>query len=651
MGYDMRKRELLTKILAPWCALALSAGGAFAQSAGPQPLPMPSQIAAPKDTPYVGAIRLNVDATDIERHIFKIHESIPVRAGETLVLLYPQWLPGNHSPSGRVDKLAGLMIYANGARVEWVRDPVDVFAFHVGVPAGATTLDVDFQFASPVDANEGRVVMTPDMLNLQWNAVTLYPAGYFARQITVEPSVRLPDGWQFATALETESSSDSLATFKKVSLETLVDSPIFAGRYFKRLDLDPAGVAPVHLNVVADRADLLEVKPEQLEAHRALVQQAYKLYGSHHYDHYDILLALTDRMGGIGLEHHQSSENGTVPTYFTEWDKNADARDLLPHEYTHSWNGKFRRPADLWTPNFNVPMRDSLLWVYEGQTQYWGFVLAARAGLLTKQQTLDAIASTAAAYDHRVGREWRALQDTTNDPIAAMRRALPWRSWERSEDYYSEGQLMWLDVDTLIRERSGDRKSLDDFARLFFGVGDGSFVPSTYVFEDVVKALNTVQPYDWATFLRARLDGHGPGAPLDGVARGGYKLVYTETPSDYFKESEARRKVTDLTYSLGMVIAAEGRLNDVLWEGPAYKKGLTVGTQIIAVDGTTFDADRLKRAIKNAQQTGAAIELLVKNGDRFRTIPLDYREGLRYPHLERDGSGPARLDQILTPRN
>jgi predicted metalloprotease with PDZ domain len=608
---------------------------------------MPAQIAVPKDTPYLGTIRLSVDATDIGRHIFNVQETIPVRAGESMVLLYPQWTPGNHAPSGRVDKLAGLMIQANGARVPWVRDSVDVFAFHVDVPAGTTKLDVAFQFTSPTDTNEGRVVMTPDMLNLQWTAVALYPAGYFARQIMVDPSVRLPEGWEFATALETAASNGGVTTFKPVSFDTLVDSPMFAGRYFKRLDLDPGGRAPVHLNIVADRADLLEVKPEQLEAHRALVQQAYKLYGLHHYDHYEFLLALTDHMGGIGLEHHQSSENATVPTYFTEWDKNADARDLLPHEYTHSWNGKFRRPADLWTPNFNVPMRDSLLWVYEGQTQYWGFVLSARAGLLTKQQTLDAIAATAAVYDHRVGREWRAMQDTTNDPIAAMRRPLPWRSWERSEDYYSEGQLMWLDADTLIREKSGGQRSLDDFAKAFFGVNDGSFVPATYVFEDVVKALNTVQPYDWATFLRARLDGHGPGAPLDGIARGSYKLVYTDTPSSYFKDAEVRRKVTDLTYSLGMTIAAEGKLSDVLWEGPAYKVGLTVGTQIIAVNGIALDADQLKSAIK----AKAAIELLVKNGDRYRTVKIDYHDGLRYPHLEREGSAAASLDQILTPRN
>ena len=612
---------------------------------------MPAPIVAPKDIPFAAAIRLSVDATDIERHIFNIRETVPVRAGESIVLLYPQWAPGNHSPTGRVEGLAGVTIYANGARVQWVRDPVDVFAFHVDVPAGVKNLDVSFQYTSPVDTSEGRIVMAPEMLNLQWNAVALYPAGYFARQIIVEASVRLPEGWEFATALETAASRGDTTMFKPVSLETLADSPIFAGRYFKRLDLDPGGSAPVHLNIVADRADLLEVKPEQLEAHRAMVQQAYKLYGSHHYDHYDFLLALTDHLGGIGLEHHQSSENGTVPTYFTEWDKNADERDLLPHEYTHSWNGKFRRPADLWTPNFNVPMRDTLLWVYEGQTQYWGFVLAERAGLLTRQQALDALAAVAALYDHRVGREWRPLQDTTNDPIIALRRPLPWRSWERSEDYYSEGLLIWLDADTLIRELSDGQRSLDDFAKAFFGVKDGSFVPLTYAFEDVVKTLNAVQAYDWAKFLRSRLDGHGPEAPLDGITRAGYKLVYTDTPSDYFRGAEARRKVTDLTYSLGMTVGGEAKLIDVLWDGPAYKVGLTIGTQIIAVNGISFDADRLKRAIKDANKTGAAIELLVKNGDRYGTVKLGYHDGLRYPHLERQGSTAARLDQILTPRN
>ncbi|OLC37902.1 MAG: peptidase M61 [Acidobacteria bacterium 13_1_40CM_56_16] len=619
------------------------------QSARPEPAAAPTAIAAPRDIPYAGTIRLTVDATDIDRHIFIVRESIPVRGGDSLVLFYPQWLPGNHSPTGRIDKLAGLTIRANGMPVEWRRDTVNVFAFHVAVPANVTALDAEFQYLSPVDTDEGRIVMTPEMLNLQWNAVVLYPAGYFTRQIMVEPSVRLPDNWQFATALETAPSNGGLTNFKRVPLETLVDSPIFAGRYFKRVDLEASGGAPVHLDIVADRADLLEMKPEQLAAHRGLVEQANKLFGSHHYDHYDLLLALTNRMGGIGLEHHQSSENGTAATYFTEWEKNVDRRDLLPHEYTHSWNGKFRRPADLWTPNFNTPMRDSLLWMYEGQTEYWGFVLAARSGLWTRQQALDAIAATAAVYDHRAGREWRSLEDTTNDPIMALRRPLPWRSWQRSEDYYLEGQLVWLDADTLIRELSHGARSLDDFARAFFGINDGSYIPVTYTFDDVVNALNRVQPHDWSKFLRARLDGHGPGAPLDGLNRGGYKLVYKETPSEYFKNEEERRKISDLTYSLGMIIGNEGKLTEVLWEGLAYQKGLTVGTQIIAVDGIAYNIDRLKAAIKEAQKAGTSIELLVKNGDHYRTVRMDYHDGLRYPHLERTGA-VAFLDQILAPR-
>jgi len=381
------------------------------------------------------------------------------------------------------------------------------------------------------------------------------------------------------------------------------------------------------------------------------VRQAYRLYGAHHYDHYDFLLALTDTMGGIGLEHHRSSENGSVPTYFTEWDKNADTRDLLPHEFTHSWNGKYRRPSDLWTPTFNVPMRDSLLWVYEGQTQYWGFVLAARSGMLTKQQALDAIAATAAAYDNRKGREWRPLQDTTNDPIAAMRRAIPWRNWQRSEDYYSEGELIWLDADTLIREKSAGKKSLDDFARAFFGVNDDSYEPLTYSFEDVVKTLTGVEALDWAKFLRTRLDTVGGEAPLDGIARGGYKLVYNDTPTDFFKAAETRRRITDLTYSLGFVIGREARITDVMWEGPAFKAGFTVGTQIIAVNGLAYDGDRLKTTVKNGKTNRDAIEFIVKNGDRYRTIRIDYHEGLRYPHLERAGTGEARLDAILAAKS
>jgi predicted metalloprotease with PDZ domain len=604
-------------------------------------------VAGPQDRDYPGSIRLDVDASDVTRHVFGVHETIPVRAGP-VVLFYPKWIPGTHAPSGQIAGLAGLVITAGGHRIEWVRDTEDVYAFHVGVPDGITQLDVRFEFLSAGDGGDGRVVTTPEMLSLQWNSVVLYPSGYFVRRITVEPSLRLPDGWQFATALEVASQTGASIAFRPVSLETLVDSPVLSGLYVRRVDLATEPV-PVRLDIFADRPDLLEATPKQLDAHRALVTQANKLFNSHHYDHYDFLLSLSDRLGGIGLEHHRSSEDGTLPGYFTEWDKNPDLRDLLPHEYTHSWNGKFRRPADLWAATFNEPERDSLLWVYEGQTQYWGFVLATRAGLLTKQETLDAMAATAAAFQHRTGREWKSLQDTTNDPIVEMRRGIPWRSWQRSEDYYSEGELVWLDVDTLIRELSGGQRSLDDFAAAFFGGMDGQFVPQTYTFADVVNALNAVQPHDWRAFLQERLDGHG-GAPLDGIARGGYSLVYSDTESEYFKKSEARRKIVDFSYSLGFAIGRESRLTDVLWDGPGHSAGLTVGTQIVAVNGVAYDSDRLKDIIKRARTDPAPIEFLVRNGDRYTTVRIDYHDGLRYPHLRQNPGAPARLDQILAPR-
>jgi len=616
----------------------------------PQPAAPTPAIAAPADIPYPGVIRLAVDATDLAHHIFKVRESVPVAGPGPLTLLYPKWLPGNHSPTGPIDKLGGLVVTADGKTVPWRRDPVDVYAFHVDVPAGASALDLAFEFLSAVSMREGRVMMTPDMLNVEWNTVALYPAGYFSRQIRVQPSVALPEGFTLATALETDSVAGATTRFKPVDFDNLVDSPLIAGRNFRRFDLDPGGPARVSLDVIADRPDELAAAPEEITAHKALVQQAFKLFASHHYDHYDFLLSLSDKMGGAGLEHHQSSEDGTTPKYFTQWDKTAPSRDLLSHEYTHSWNGKFRRPADLWTPSFNTPMRDSLLWVYEGQTQYWGFVLAARSGLLTRQQTLDAIAATAATYDHRVGRGWRPLEDTTNDPIIAMRRPLSWLSWQRSEDYYSEGELVWLDADTLIRQLSGGRRSLDDFAKAFFGAQNGSHVPDTYTFDDIVRTLSDVQPYDWTGFLRERLEGHGPGAPLDGLGRGGYRLVYTDTPTDYFLNAEANREMTDLSFSIGVVVGKDGVLSGVSWDGPAFKAGLTEDAQIVAVDGDAYSPDALMDAIRAAAAGSAPIELLVKDNDQFRTVRIDYHEGLRYPRLERVAGASASLDAILEPR-
>ena len=616
-----------------------------------QPAPASPAIEAPRDVPYTaGPIQIFVDATDTDRRIFEVRQTLPVDRAGPLTLHYPAWLPGNHAPRGPIEQMAGLTITAAGKPVEWTRDPVDMYAFHLTVPQDVKRLDISFQFLSPTETRMGRVVVSPDLLNLQWNAVALYPAGYFARQIKAQASLRLPEGWQFGTALETDQVKDGIVQFKPTDFDILVDSPVFAGRYFKRIDLDPGGPVPVRLNMIADRAALLEANPDQIAAHRNMVQQAYKLFGSYQYDHYDFLLALSDKMSGIGLEHHRSSENGTSPTYFTEWDKTPAGRDLLAHEFVHSWNGKYRRGSDLWTATFNVPMRNSLLWVYEGQTQYWGNVLAARSGLLSKQQGLESLAMVAAAFDNRAGRIWRSLADTTNDPVIAARKPLSWRSWQRSEDYYSEGQLIWLDVDTLIRERSGDKRSLDDFAKAFFGGKSGTFEPKTYDFAEVVATLNAVEPYDWASFLTTRLEGRSPGAPLDGLARGGYRLVYTPVPTEFFKASEARRKSVDLSYSIGLVLEKDGMVIDVAWGGPGFKAGLITGSQIIAVGGVAYDVEGLKAAITAATDPARPVELLVRSGERYRTLKLDYSGGLRYPRLERNAKTPARLDAIYTSR-
>jgi predicted metalloprotease with PDZ domain len=626
--------------------LAIIARHAMAQ---PQPAPEAPRIPAPRDVPYPGVIQLVVDATDLDRGILAVHETMPVGASGPMILLYPKWLPGNHAPRLFTERLAGLTIAASGQKVAWRRDPVDMSAFHIEVPRGTSELDLTYQYLSPVTPREWPRLLSPNLLDIWWPTVTLYPAGYFSRQIRIEASVKLPENFQPASALEIASLEGQLVKFKPTTLETLVDSPVVAGRFLRQFDLDPGSSAKVRLDLFADRPEDLTVPPEVIASYKTLVQQTHRLFASRHYGHYDFLLWLSDAISPIGLEHQQSSEDGASPNYFHDWDGSLSTRHLLPHEFTHSWNGKFRRPAEMWTPNFNVPIRDSLLWVYEGQTQYWGQVLAARAGLLTPQQAMDAFATYAASYDHQPGRAWRDLQDTSNDPIFAEGRQQSWPTWQRNEDYYFEGQLIWLDVDTLIRERSGGKRSLDDFARAFFGVNDASHITETYCFEDVVKALNDVQPYDWAAFLHTRLDSHGPGAPLDGLKRGGYRLIYNDSETEFFRSSEGG--ATDLSFSLGLVASPTGAITDVLWDGPAFKVGLVPGMQVIAINGVAYDSGRLKSAVKDALGTGPGLDLLIKKGIAYRTVRIDYHEGLRYPHLERLANGPARLDAILAPKS
>jgi predicted metalloprotease with PDZ domain len=428
----------------------------------------PAAAPAVSDHDYPGVISLAVDATDVSRRIYQVRERIPVQPGP-LKLWYPQWIPGNHAATGPINQFAGLVIAGNGQRIEWRRDPLDVYAFHLQVPAGVATLDIEFQSLSPTADDQGRVAMTTELMSVQWSRLLLYPAGYDARRIRFEPSLRLPEGWQFGSALETEGSEGGVNRFQALALVDLIDSPVYAGRYFKRFELDTGANAPVRLNVVADAPELLNAKPEILAAHRALVTQADRVFGPRPFVHYDFLLALSDQFSGIGLEHHQSSENGTFPGYLTG-DAPFTDNYLLPHEYVHSWNGKFMRPTVLWTPHYNTPMQNDLLWVYEGQTEVWAWVLATRAGLYTPQQAREVLAANAAMFEHRAGRGWRSLQDTVYQGIVDFNDApQAWESWQRGYDFYDEGTLVWLDVDSKLRELSKGKRSLDDFARGFLG--------------------------------------------------------------------------------------------------------------------------------------------------------------------------------------
>lgn len=656
---EMRRSKIRAGGLASagLAALVLYAGdpAALAQTPAATPAALPSllpPIPAPVDAPYPGVIRLEIDATNLAQHIYQVTETIPVKAAGPMVLFFPEWLPGNHGPVGPIAQLAGLEITADGQRVQWVRDTLHPYAYHVNVPSGADEIVVRLQHLSPTASNQGRVTMTPEMLNLQWEKMLLYPAGHWSRNIMVQPSVKLPTGWSFGVALDPLSKDGDVQTFKPINLEMLIDSPMFAGQHYRQLDLDPGGRSPVRASIVADDADSLNATEEQVKILRDMVVQFDRLYGARHFDRYDFLIAMTDKLGGIGLEHHRSSENSVDPAFFTGWATHLGDRDLLAHEMNHSWNGKWRRPADQLVPNFNSPLQNSLLWVYEGQTQYYGQVVAARSGLLTKQQAMDALAMTAATFQARVGREWRAMQDTTNDPIISQRRPKGWLSWQRDEDYYSEGQLIWLDVDTTLREKTNGRKSLDDFARAFFGIDDGDWQARPYTFDHVVAALNGVVAHDWASFLRSRLDADGPEAraPLDGLERGGWRLVFTDTPTDYQKTLFKELGRTDFTYSLGFQTTGANIIRAMQWDGPAFRAGLAIGMEIVAVNGQAANADRIAAAVTDARNPARAVELIVKDDDRYLTIRFDYHDGLRYPRLERIEGTPDRLGDILTPR-
>ena len=628
--------------------LALCATAAFAE---PRPAPPTPPIPAAQDVAYPGVIDLRLDVSDTTRKIYRVVETIPVRPGP-LVLSLPKWIPGEHSPSAQIALMSGLKVTANGKRLEWRRDPVEMTAFHLDVPPGVETIEIALEQPTAQSDGPVRIAVTPNLLIVKWTAVALYPAGYNVDRIRVRPSLTIPKGWRLATALDNAVTTGDTTTFAETDFETLMDSPVYAGRHLRSFDLDRGGQRPVRLNVFADNPSSLAASGPQIETHRELVRQVDKLFGgARNYDHYDFLLSLNPDIGYLGAEHQRSSENGYhVAGYFTDWDKAFTGRDILAHEYVHAWNGKHRRPADLWTPDYTTPMRNSLLWVYEGLTEYWGDLLATRSGLYSPEQMRQRLALIAANARATPGRDWRSLRDTTNAYIMNAAGGTGSTAWIRSLDYYEEGQLLWLDVDTLLRERTGEQKSLDDFAKAFFGVDDGDMTVSTYTFEDVVAGLNAVTPYDWASFLNARLDAREK-APLDGLARGGWALVFRDTPTGYFTAYEVAQETSLFTFSIGLDLDKEGAVKEALWNGPAFTAGVIAGTKIVSVGGKPYSAKALASAIAAAAKPGAGpIILAIKADGVVRNVSVPYHDGPRYPRLERLAGTQDRLGAILTPK-
>lgn len=634
---------LLAAVAAPASAEQLSSPAPGGQAIG-------QSVPDPVDTPWPGGtIRLDIDASDTLRAVYRVTQTIPLAPGtERITLLFPEWLPGNHGPTGPLAELVDIRFLVGGKPAAWTRDPIEVHAFHVALPAGARELVAKFVHTSPLEKAEGRITMTQEMLNLQWEKMSLYPAGHYVRQIRIKPSVTFPAGWTAATALDGARRSGNQVSWNETDYETLVDSPIFAGQYFRQWPLGNS----VNLAVVADEPGLLDLAAPNLASLSAMVGEALAIFGRPPYDRYEFLVALTSRMGGIGLEHLRSSENQLEPRNFIDWNAFDWDRNVLAHELVHSWNGKFRRPATLWTPDYRQPMQDNLLWVYEGQTQFWGMVLAARSGLQQKDTVLGMLARAAGYYTELPGRNWRPIADTTLDPVIAARKPKPFASLARGEDYYNEGALIWLEADQIIRAGTEGRRGLDDFARAFFSHPGGGERLMTYTYQDVVAALDATHRYDWDGFLRARIDTPGAAPPLAGIEMGGYRLVWRDEPNPYDKARMDHSGELNLYHSLGLTLDREGTVTDSRWEGPAFKAGIVTRGRIVAVNGTAYGHDVLKQAIAEARGTNRPIELLVRRGERYLTVPVSWSGGLRWPWLERAAGGrnPAPLDRLLSPR-
>jgi predicted metalloprotease with PDZ domain len=595
-------------------------------------------------------ITITVDASEAPRKIFHARMTIPAAPG-MLTLYYPKWIPGEHGPTGPIQDLAGLKFAANGQTLKWRRDLLDGWTLHVEVPAGASAVEASLDFISPTGQEgifTGGPSATDKMTVLSWNTVLLYPAGFTSDDLIYQASLRLPEGWKFGTPLPVDSQSGGELKFNPVSLTTLVDSPVIAGEYLRVVPLSENPIQ--EMDIAADSAGDLDAPQAVLDHYKTLTEQAQKLFGARHFRDYHFLYSLSDHVAHFGLEHYESNDSRSPERSLVDADQRLLASGLLSHEYVHSWNGKYRRPADLNTPDYEKPMQDDLLWVYEGLTSYLGDTLGARSGIRTPDQFRDNLASLAARLDHVPGRTWRNLQDTA-DGVPSMQGAPPqWESWRRTVDYYDEDVLNWLWVDTIIRQQTHGQKSMDDFCHLFHGGQSGPPEVKTYTFDDVVNTLNQVAPYDWRGFWKERLTNHGPGAPLTGIEQSGWRLVYDETPSALFKARKHEHKEINAEYSIGLLLEENGNIIDTVEGMPAAKAGIGPTMKVVAVNGRRFSPESLSDALKAGTNSSTPLELLVENTDYYSTYKLDYHGGEKYPHLVREESKPDVLTDIITAR-
>jgi predicted metalloprotease with PDZ domain len=587
------------------------------------------------------SINLSVDATDASRNVLHVRETMTVKPGE-FTLFYPKWIPGEHAPTGTINNMVNFFVSADGKPIEWRRDDVEMFEFHLTVPANATQIDISFD-----DVSEPGTTMTANLARIKWNRLLLYPEGAKSDDVEVTASMKVPSGWKYATALKAAKESANQIEFSKVNLTTFVDSPAIIGKYFKKIQLSKDGETLHEMDIAADTAKALEYKSETLAGWKNLVSEANKLFGAHHYNSYRFLLTLSDKGGDEGLEHHESSEDGVGLTALTDEYQGLDLADLLGHEYTHSWNGKYRRPIGLATGDYETPQKGELLWVYEGLTQYLGHVLPTRSSLWTPEVFRDALAVDAAGLDNQTGRRWRPLVDTAQAVQYTYGSPRVWRNERRGTDYYDEGALVWLEADVTIRQKSGGKLSLDDFLKRFHGGGQNTapkVVP--YDLSEVVKTLNDVLPYDWRQFFVDRIYTAQKNAPLGGITNGGWTLVYDENRSSYSKSQEAAYSYMDASYSIGVKISEDGTISDINPDLPAYKAGLAPGMKITKINGDDFSIDEMHKAIAGTKNNHA-LEITAENGVNSDTYKLNYNGGERYPHLVRDMTKADTLSDII----